>query len=350
MRVGESLAVGGNRGTAVLIRRTDRVAIQGRQQEIAKAAFFRIENGRIRVWYDLTLDAPPRAAVRPAAGAAQGAAAQNARAMIDAAQQAMGIRGLTSFGLTANGTLADTAEAWGGNAPQPIVQRYEAAYDVSTPAMRLRIVRTNPDGTALRHGTEELQFLSGNTAWDQPPASRGAAPPAAPGGGPALAPAPGVGAPPGAGAPPAGGAGRRGGGPPAPGRGGPVMRTYGAVPTRRMQILLTPAGFLAAALQYNATASAQGNERAIAFTTPEGQRYEGRLDRSGLLTRIMTTNPAKTDALVAVTLSMYRMFDGVSYPSRIVQTEGGVEVLNLTVTDVRPGVPPDVSVPPQPAR
>ena len=128
------------------------------------------------------------------------------------------------------------------------------------------------------------------------------------------------------------------------------MRTYGAVPTRRMQILLTPAGFLAAALQYNAAASTQGGDRTMTFTTPGGQRYEGRLDRSGLLTRITTTNPANNNTPVAVTLSMYRMFNGVNYPSRIVQTEGAVEVLNLTVTDVRPGEPPNVTVPPQAVR
>jgi hypothetical protein len=117
-----------------------------------------------------------------------------------------------------------------------------------------------------------------------------------------------------------------------------------------MQLLLTPAGFLTAASQYNAAAFAQGGDRTIAFTTPEGQRYEGSLGRSGLLTRITTTNPAKNNAPVAVTLSMYQMFNGVRYPSRIVQTEGTVEVLNLTVTDVRPGVPPDVTVPPQVVR
>jgi hypothetical protein len=117
-----------------------------------------------------------------------------------------------------------------------------------------------------------------------------------------------------------------------------------------MQILLTPPGFLAAARQYSAAASTQGGTRTMTFTTPEGQRYEGRLDRSGLMTRITTTNPAKNNAPVAVTLSTYQMFNGVRYPSRIVQTEGTVEVLNLTVTDVRPGVPPDVTVPPQVVR
>jgi hypothetical protein len=85
----------------------------------------------------------------------------------------------------------------------------------------------------------------------------------------------------------------------------------------------------------------------MTFTTPEGQRYEGRLDRSGLLTRITTTNPANNTTPVAVTLSMYRMFNGLSYPSRIVQTEGALEVLNLTVTDIRPGVMPDITVPAQ---
>ena len=33
---------------------------------------------------------------------------------------------------------------------------------------------------------------------------------------------------------------------------------------------------------------------------------------------------------------MYKAFAGVRFPSRIVQAEGGAEVLNLTVTDVKP--------------
>jgi hypothetical protein len=72
-----------------------------------------------------------------------------------------------------------------------------------------------------------------------------------------------------------------------------------------------------------------------------------------LLTKITTTNPARNNAPVEATFTRYRAFGGVRFPSQIVQTEGGVEVLNLTVTDVKADqavavtVPANVQQPPQ---
>ncbi|MGB7218294.1 MAG: hypothetical protein WBD07_05755 [Vicinamibacterales bacterium] len=301
---------------------------------------------------------------------AASAFAQNAQAVLDSAQNAMGITTMTSMYLVANGTLADTGEAAGGNAPRPIVKTYEADVHFGTPAMRLLIHRTNPDGTRLFYGSLQVQFVSGNYAWDlwntedAPAPARGGPPPGA--GGPPGAP-PGAGGPPGlppaggpvaGGGPPAGagppgaGAPARAGGPggpggaagPGAGRGGPTIRESSVAATRRTQILLTPPGFIKAALQNNAAVTTQGASRLITFTA-QGQQYVGALNAMNVLTKITTTNPARNNVPVETTFTMYRSFGGVRFPSRIVQTEGGVEVLKLTVTDVKANQAIAVTVP-----
>lgn len=243
--------------------------------------------------------------------------AQNAQAVLDAAQNAMGIATMRSLHLMASGTLADAGEAYGGNAPRPIVKEYEADIDFATPAMRLRLHRTNPDGTELTHGGEETQFVSGMYAWDQPPVSRRANNPAE-GGGP----------------------------PPRFGVGDPLVRESSKAIARRLQIMLTPPGFLKAAVQNSAAVTAQGANQVVTFTTPQRQRFAGTLDSMNLLTKITTTNPAKNNAPVEVTFTMYRTFAGVRFPSRIVQTEGGAPFLDLTVSDVKPNQAAAITVPP----
>jgi len=306
------------------------------------------------------------------------ASAQDARSVLEAAQTAMGISTLTSLYFDARGTLADTGEAGGGNAPRPVVKSYTADVTFATPAMRLLIHRTNPDGTPLRYGAIEILFVSGSYAWDMfnaedsPPPARGGGPggpppggvggpggppPAGaalpPGGGPAQPGGAGPAGPPGggaaaarggAGAPGAAGPGR--GGPPvlAPGRGGPIARRANIAAVRRMQILLTPPGFIKAALQNNATVSSAGGNTLITFTTPDGQKVTGTLNAMRLVSKVATTNPV-TNAPVEANFSNYRTFDGMRFPSHIVQLEGGTMVADLTVTAVRPNQGVGFSVP-----
>lgn len=120
------------------------------------------------------------------------------------------------------------------------------------------------------------------------------------------------------------------------GRGGAVVRPASVAATRRAEILLTPPGFIKAALQNDATVTTQGASKVVAFTTPDGRKYTGTLNAMNLLTKIGTTNPAKNNTPTEVTFTMYKTFGGVQFPSRIVRTDGGAEVLNLTVTDVKP--------------
>jgi len=267
---------------------------------------------------------------------------QDARSVLEAAQTAMGISTLTSLYFDARGTLADTGEAGGGNAPRPVVRSYTADIAFATPAMRLLIHRTNPDGTPLRYGAIEILFVSGLYAWDMFNAED--SPPPARGGGPG-AQTPGSGATRGgAGAPGPAGPGR--GGPPvlAPGRGGPIARRANIAALRRMQILLTPPGFIKAALQNNAAVSSAGGNTLITFTTPDGQKVTGTLNAMKLVSKVATTNPV-TNAPVEANFSNYRTFDGMRFPSHIVQLEGGATVADLTVTAVRPNQGVGFSVP-----
>lgn len=65
MRIGQSLAVGGPRGYAVLVRRVDRFQSGGQQREVPAAAFFWIANGKIHTWLDFPLETPPTSAGQP---------------------------------------------------------------------------------------------------------------------------------------------------------------------------------------------------------------------------------------------------------------------------------------------
>lgn len=62
MRIAQSLAVGGPRGYAVLLRRIDRFTAGARQVEVPTAAFFWVADGRIQHWRDLPLETPPSGA------------------------------------------------------------------------------------------------------------------------------------------------------------------------------------------------------------------------------------------------------------------------------------------------
>jgi hypothetical protein len=111
-----------------------------------------------------------------------------------------------------------------------------------------------------------------------------------------------------------------------------------------MQILLTPPGFIKAALQNNATVAAAGSNTLIAFTTPEGQKFTGTLNAMKLVSKITTTNPV-TKASVEASFSDYQVFAGMKFPSHIVQLEGGMPAADLTVTAVRPNGGVAVAVP-----
>lgn len=114
---------------------------------------------------------------------------------------------------------------------------------------------------------------------------------------------------------------------------------------RAAQIVLTPPGFIRAAMQNNATITRGRTGTVVTFTTAQGQRYAGTVDAMNLLTSITTVNPANNNAPLEVRLTMYKSFGAVRYPSRIVQTESGAVTADLTVNELVPNQAVTIPIP-----
>jgi len=204
--------------------------------------------------------------------------------------------------------------------PQFDVSRYAATIDYQAPAARVQITRlqTVEPGRNRPAPVEQRvdQYVSGATAWNVPPPPANAA----------------------AGAPPAA-----------------AQPQPAAVEERVMEIWTTPHGFLKAAAANNATAQASGGGSEVSFTS-NGHRYVGTINASNQVEKVQTwiDNPVLGDTLVEFAYSDYKDFGGVMFPARIVRTQGGHPVLDVTVTAVtaNPTVsitaPAGASAPPAP--
>jgi hypothetical protein len=113
---------------------------------------------------------------------------------------------------------------------------------------------------------------------------------------------------------------------------------------RGLQILLTPHGFLRAALENHATAKVgtDGSAKVTLVTFTTGKyKIVGTLDSKNIVTKTETWvgNPVVGDMPVETSLSDYRDFGGVKFPMHIIQKQGGSMTLDLNVTSVEPNVP-----------
>jgi glyoxylase-like metal-dependent hydrolase (beta-lactamase superfamily II) len=89
----------------------------------------------------------------------------------------------------------------------------------------------------------------------------------------------------------------------------------------------------------------------VSFTVGGKYRYAGRINARNEVEQVRTwiDNPVLGDTAVEFAYSDYRDFGGVRFPGRIVRTQGGYPVLELTVTSV--SVNPNVELPiPDPVR
>jgi glyoxylase-like metal-dependent hydrolase (beta-lactamase superfamily II) len=146
---------------------------------------------------------------------------------------------------------------------------------------------------------------------------------------------------------------KRGGG----GTGLPIvgqMQNQFILPTaawaQQVDIWLTPHGFLKRATAGNATIvpqSAAGTATAVTFTAQDKYRVNGSINGQGFVERVQTwlEHPALGDMPIEVVYSGYRDFGGVQFPTRIVQSQGGFPVLDLTVSEVRPNAPVTIDAP-----
>jgi glyoxylase-like metal-dependent hydrolase (beta-lactamase superfamily II) len=125
---------------------------------------------------------------------------------------------------------------------------------------------------------------------------------------------------------------------------GDVMQTLvrdGRTEAGRLQIAMTPHGFLkAAAANKVSITPAQFDGRTVQAVSFDvgGRMLTAHISDQHLVERIATrvANPLLGDMSVETMFSNYKDYGGVKFPTRIVQTQGGHPTLDVTLTDVRP--------------
>jgi glyoxylase-like metal-dependent hydrolase (beta-lactamase superfamily II) len=125
---------------------------------------------------------------------------------------------------------------------------------------------------------------------------------------------------------------------------GDVVQTLvrdGRTETGLVPILMTPHGFLKAALSRRTTVTSRssgGRTLQVVALEAGGRTLSADINDQHLVERIQTTaaNSVLGSMPVEVVFSDYKDHAGVRFPTRIVQSQGGHPTLDLTVTDVRP--------------
>ncbi len=230
------------------------------------------------------------------------ASAQDAKTVLQSAQKAMGV--VTSIQYSGTGHLDFFGQAWTPNAAWPATNltSYTKTIDYSSKSAKEDLVHSEPNpmvkggGRPFAGDEKQVTYVSGQYAWDMP----GSAP----------------------------------------------VPQNGAAAERQLQIWLTPHGFLKAAMENNATAKKVGTGTEISFQTGK-YTVKGTIDAQNMVTKTETwvPNPVLGDMPVETTFSGYKDFNGVKFPTNIVQKQGGQTVLELTVSGVNTNPGLNVAVP-----
>jgi len=228
--------------------------------------------------------------------------AQDAKTALQNAQKAMG--DVSSIQYSGTGDLNFYGQAWATQGPWPATNltSYAKTIDFTTKSAKEELVHSEPTtpmkGGARPFGGDERQvhFVSGEYAWDMP--------------------------------------------------GSTPIRNFVAADEWQLQIWLTPQGFVRGALENNATAKKGAAGTVVTFKTGK-YKIEGMIDAQNLVTKTETrvADAVLGDKLIETTFSGYKDFDGVKFPTMIVQKQGGSPTLELTVTSVKGNPGLSVSVP-----
>jgi glyoxylase-like metal-dependent hydrolase (beta-lactamase superfamily II) len=230
------------------------------------------------------------------------ASAQDAKTVLQAAQNAMG--DVTSIQYSGTGHINSFGQAWVPNAPWPSTNltSYTKTIDYSSKSAKEDLIHSEPSpmvkggGRPFAGDDKQQNFVSGTYAWDMP--------------------------------------------------GSTAVPQLGAAAERQLQIWLTPHGFLKAAMENGATVKKAGTGMEVSFQTGK-YMVTGTIDAHNMVTKTETwlPNPVLGDMPVETTFSAYKDFNGVKFPTTIVQKQGGQATLELTVTSVNPNPGLSISVP-----
>ncbi len=121
---------------------------------------------------------------------------------------------------------------------------------------------------------------------------------------------------------------------------------------QQLDIWMLPPGFLRAAAMNNATVkSAKVNGKKYMVVSFMGQNkamVNGYINDQNMVDRVETwlDNPVLGDMLFEADYSDYKDFNGIKFPTHILQKQGGYPVFELTITDVKTNVPAEIQAPP----
>jgi glyoxylase-like metal-dependent hydrolase (beta-lactamase superfamily II) len=221
------------------------------------------------------------------------AAAQDAAAVIDAAAKAMGTSSLQSIQYSGSGAVFMLGQNLRPEAPWPrfTVTKYNAGVRYDTPAFREELVRIDTDKPPRGGGAGGYSAQTG-----------------------------------------------QGGMRPIIGEQTQVRQGTPATDNGFLQVWLTPHGFLKAAAANKATLGTAGGRRTLTFQGRGKFMVTGTLNDQNLVEKIETRvdNTMLGDMLVEALYTGYRDYNGVKFPSRIVERQGGHPTLDINVSSVQP--------------
>jgi len=114
---------------------------------------------------------------------------------------------------------------------------------------------------------------------------------------------------------------------------------------RKVEFVLLPEGFLRVALERNATVKSltiRGRKYTVlSFLGDNKAAVNGYINALGCVERVETTiaNNVLGDIVWDATYTDWKDFNGVKFPTHIVQHQGEPKYFELTVTDVKPNAP-----------
>jgi glyoxylase-like metal-dependent hydrolase (beta-lactamase superfamily II) len=222
-----------------------------------------------------------------------GGATQDAPTVIAAAAEAMGTEGLQSIQYSGSGEVFMMGQNFRPDAPWPrfTVPKYTASVRYDVPAFREELVRIDTDNPPRGGGAGGYNPTTG-----------------------------------------------QGGMRPIVGEQTQVRQGTPATDNGFMQVWLTPHGFLKAAAANNATVGNEGERRTLSFRALDKYTVTGTLDDQNLVERIEThvDNTMLGDMRFEAVYSDYRDYNGVKFPGRIVERQGGHPTLDVNISDVQP--------------
>ena len=246
---------------------------------------------------------------------ALGASAAAQQGALQTAATTLGVANIKTIQFVGAGRNFSVGQNYVASDPWPAVpvKNYTATINYDTASMRVELLREmgplmpRGGGAPFFGEQRQVQVVGGNDAWNvAAPAANapaGTAPQAAP--------------------------------------------NAGAQPERMLALWSTPQGFVKAAMANNATTRQTRAGTEVSFTTGGKYKMTGIINAQGHVEKVQTwiDHPIVGDMLVETVYTGYKDFGGVTFPSRIMQSQDGYPSLDISVSSVTANPMFDAPVP-----